>query len=195
MGANSHCDSREHLYRCHKQKPHCTKCGEPFADESGKFLQRFEGFNEEQEAKLKDKKRKRGESNEEKWKDIFKILFPDTVEIPSPYYKSPAHERFQDRTTKTANTKYGFIDDPFESHEPGIESEARSKMEKITGSLPDDVWSEMKEIFRDLAFSGAKAFRTPTAPDTNRHHLKTARTMESQISLCGSSTSSTSHQI
>ncbi|KAL3301697.1 zinc finger c2h2-type protein [Colletotrichum asianum] len=87
--------------KCHKQKPHCTKCGEPFVDESshadhkvcstnfvhpvtGKFLREFKGFNKEQEAKLRDKKRKRGGSNEEKWKDIFNILFPDATEVPNP---------------------------------------------------------------------------------------------------------------
>ncbi|KAF4412613.1 hypothetical protein CFRS1_v002335 [Colletotrichum fructicola] len=47
------------------------------------FLQEFKGFNKEQEAKLKDKKRKRGGSKVAKWKDIFDILFPDAIETTS----------------------------------------------------------------------------------------------------------------
>lgn len=46
-------------------------------------------------------------------------------------------------------------------------------MEKMTGSLPEEDWREMKKIFRDFAFAG----------------------LESQISVCSSSTFSASRQV
>ncbi|KAK1843759.1 hypothetical protein CCHR01_13626 [Colletotrichum chrysophilum] len=56
---------------------------------------------------------------------------------------------------------------------PKIESTARSRMEKMTGSLPEEDWREMKKIFRDFAFAG----------------------LESQISVCSSSTFSASRRV
>jgi hypothetical protein len=44
------------------------------------------GIDKEVEKKLRQKKRKKGQSEVEKWKDIYRILFPDVPEnqIPSP---------------------------------------------------------------------------------------------------------------
>ncbi|KAF4928164.1 hypothetical protein CGCVW01_v002137 [Colletotrichum viniferum] len=183
---------KEHLYRSHRQQPHCAKCGEPFADESsqekhgvcssslthsvtGNHLQELKGFDKEQEARLRDRKRKRGESNEEKWKDIFNILFPDTTEIPSPYYKSPARKEFQDGAAESRNViNYSLINNLFNNHV--ADSMARSQVEKTQGPMPEEGWRKMKEIFRGFVLSGLKKPR------------------ESQTSVCGSSTSSASHQ-
>ncbi|CAI0652798.1 unnamed protein product [Colletotrichum noveboracense] len=124
--------------------------------------------------KLKDKKRKRGESNEEKWKDIFNILFPDAIETPSPYYRSRAIEKSQGGSANPNDVKHGIIDNLFGGDQVlDIETTARSRMETMTGSLPEEDWREMKKIFRDFAFAG----------------------MASQISVCSSSTFSASRQV
>ncbi|KAF4937086.1 hypothetical protein CGCF245_v005917 [Colletotrichum fructicola] len=44
------------------------------------------GFDVAQREKLRCKKRSWGKSGQEKWEDIFRILFPDCKEIPDPYY-------------------------------------------------------------------------------------------------------------
>ncbi|KAK2768005.1 hypothetical protein CKAH01_04573 [Colletotrichum kahawae] len=140
----------------------------------GDFPGEFEGFDEEQEMKLKDKKRKRGESNEEKWKDIFNVLFPDAIETSNLYYRSRAIENCQDEIADPDDMKHGIIKNLFADHQaPDIESMARSRMEKMTGSLPEEDWREMKKIFRDFAFAG----------------------LESQTSVCSSSKFSASHQV
>ncbi|EQB56218.1 hypothetical protein CGLO_03784 [Colletotrichum gloeosporioides Cg-14] len=124
--------------------------------------------------KLKDKKRKHGESNEDKWKDIFNILFPDAIETPCPYYRSRAIEKPQDGSANPNDIKQGIIDNLFGGDQVlDIETTARSRMEKMTGSLPEEDWREMKRIFRDFAFAG----------------------MASQISVCNSSTFSASQQV
>ena len=49
-------------------------------------LDRPEGFNKDQEKRLKNRRGVAGKSEEEKWIAIFRILFPDDLEntIPSP---------------------------------------------------------------------------------------------------------------
>ncbi|KAF4937094.1 hypothetical protein CGCF245_v005921 [Colletotrichum fructicola] len=200
-GAAFHDVSRlkEHLYRCHRQKPHCTKCGEPFVDEasqanhevcssdfvdsvSGKFLQEFKGFNKEQEAKLKDKKRKRGGSKVAKWKDIFDILFPDAIEVPCPYYKPPAFQQFQDSAVERRDMMHDLINNLFKNHVSG--SIARSQVEKMKGPMTEEDWSKMKEIFRSFVLSDVKASRTTAAGDMNQDFSKSTEAIESQISVC-----------
>ncbi|KAK2767999.1 hypothetical protein CKAH01_04567 [Colletotrichum kahawae] len=89
---------KEHLYRVHRQKPHCTRCGETFASkadlEPHSRLQEvcnlaeainIEGFSSAQEDELKSKKRKRDLKTEgDKWRNIFRILFPACTRIPDP---------------------------------------------------------------------------------------------------------------
>ncbi|KAF5489182.1 hypothetical protein CGCS363_v011894 [Colletotrichum siamense] len=153
------------------------------------ILREFKGFNDEQEAKLRDKKRKRGESNEEKWKDIFSILFPDAKEIPSPYYKSP------DGTAESCDMKYGFINNLFENPDPVSERIARLRIEKKTGSLSEEAWREVKDTMREHFLATATTLRKPIKGNTNTQYPKPARSRDSQMVYYSSSTSSTSHEV
>ncbi|KAF6812326.1 hypothetical protein CSOJ01_05196 [Colletotrichum sojae] len=93
---------KEHLYRVHQGKPFCPRCGATFEaeDEVRGHLSRpegvceravdgfeVEGFDAAQEKKLHSRKRKRT-SEEENWRDIFRILFPGEISVPDPYYRS-----------------------------------------------------------------------------------------------------------
>ncbi|KAF0321605.1 hypothetical protein GQ607_011118 [Colletotrichum asianum] len=84
---------------------------------------------------------------------------------------------------------YGIINNLFGDHVPDTENMARSRIEKMTGPLPEADWSEMKEIFRDFAFGSLKALRSPTAGSMKKRCLASNISMESQVSLCSSSTS------
>ncbi|KAJ0375206.1 hypothetical protein COL26b_006578 [Colletotrichum chrysophilum] len=90
---------REHLYRVHQQKPNCPRCRSTFPtqDEVNIHIKSkspcelspdiiIRGFDVAQREKLRCKKRSWGKSGQEKWEDIFRILFPDCKEIPDPYY-------------------------------------------------------------------------------------------------------------
>jgi hypothetical protein len=93
---------REHLYRAHAlPKNRCNRCCVSFTD--GKALaahqrsstpcplqdiESYEDISEAQEAMLRARATKKEElkPEHEKWKDIYKILYPDVKEdrIPSP---------------------------------------------------------------------------------------------------------------
>ncbi|KAF4918075.1 hypothetical protein CGCVW01_v009213, partial [Colletotrichum viniferum] len=89
---------KEHLYRVHQRPPHCFRCGETFPDPEAveMHLRRpegtcdlvdfsVEGLTPEQLQKLKSRKRKHDvTTNEEKWQEIFKIVFPDSTDRPDP---------------------------------------------------------------------------------------------------------------
>ncbi|KAH7134123.1 hypothetical protein EDB81DRAFT_858786 [Dactylonectria macrodidyma] len=87
-----------------KQPKHrCGRCWQPFKDEQAYFnhqripepcllrkMEHVEGFDAAQERSLKSRKRTNPELSEtQKWKRVFKILFPHVLEddIPSPSYE------------------------------------------------------------------------------------------------------------
>ncbi|KAI1452654.1 hypothetical protein F4805DRAFT_462585 [Annulohypoxylon moriforme] len=96
---------KEHLYRCHRQpKYRCLRCGQHFEEE--KTLENhsretkacivqdkklLDGFDSKQEIMLRSRKKPKPRtdlSEPEKWKLIYKILFPDVLEekIPTAFY-------------------------------------------------------------------------------------------------------------
>lgn len=92
---------REHLYRCHTLPVHCLRCHETFASEeslqthsqSDTPCQRrqlgdepqavLEGIGLAQERRLRSRKRT-NKAEEEKWRDAYRICFPDDISVPSP---------------------------------------------------------------------------------------------------------------
>ncbi|KAF2828194.1 hypothetical protein CC86DRAFT_242906, partial [Ophiobolus disseminans] len=92
---------KEHLYRRHLLPPQCHRCCTTFTnDVTLREHQRdprgcdvreqvpLEGFDKEQERRLKSKKKSQvHQTEEEKWKGVYRILFPDDGEadIPTPY--------------------------------------------------------------------------------------------------------------
>lgn len=92
--------SREHLYRRHLLPIQCNRCCSTFPNEPTlREHQRdprgceireqipLEGFDKDQERRLKSKKRSLVyQSEEDKWKGVYRILFPDDDEadMPSP---------------------------------------------------------------------------------------------------------------
>lgn len=92
--------NREHLYRRHLLPIQCNRCCATFANEPTlrehqrdphgcdiKDQVPLEGFDKDQERKLKSKKRSLVyQSEEDKWKGVYRILFPDDndVDMPSP---------------------------------------------------------------------------------------------------------------
>jgi hypothetical protein len=97
---------KEHLYRRHLLPIQCHRCCSTFANEpllrehqrdlQGCEIQEqmpLEGFDKDQERKLKSKKRSLvHQSEEEKWKGVYRVLFPDDndAEMPSPYIEYQA---------------------------------------------------------------------------------------------------------
>ena len=94
--------TREHLYRRHQLPIQCNRCCATFGNESTlREHQRdirgcevtqnlpLEGFDKDQENQLKSKKRSPNSatgSEEDRWRAVYRILFPDDDEadVPSP---------------------------------------------------------------------------------------------------------------
>lgn len=92
---------REHLYRCHTLPIHCLRCHGVFPSEEGLRVHSLsdtpcqrreagdhaedplEGIGLSQERQLRSRKRTT-KTEEDKWKDAYKICFPDDTLIPSP---------------------------------------------------------------------------------------------------------------
>jgi len=99
---------REHLYRKHAlPKFTCHRCCGPFDTEEDlhsharaaepcqvREPQPADGFNQDQEKKLRSRKKTAGEelTEPEKWKQMYRTLFPDVREdeIPSPRKFGPS---------------------------------------------------------------------------------------------------------
>jgi hypothetical protein len=91
---------RGHLYRSHAMTPHCGRCYMTFEKDAQvtEHLRLYntcivrtpillDGFNKDQERQLKGRRTMfQAGSEEEKWKIVYLILFPDTPlgELPSP---------------------------------------------------------------------------------------------------------------
>jgi hypothetical protein len=94
---------REHLYRTHKLPVRCQRCFSEFKSEDllSEHLRSLnlctvlktdpsefeEGFDKKQEEQLRSRKGNRpSQTEEDKWKDVYRILFPneDVSKMPSP---------------------------------------------------------------------------------------------------------------
>ncbi|KAJ3547800.1 hypothetical protein NM208_g1323 [Fusarium decemcellulare] len=92
---------KEHIYRNHRlPKFKCSRCCEVFTTSNQllnhqrapepcglKIEEPQDGINEDQVQALRSRKRPRGNiSEEEKWAEMYKIIFPDDDRVPSPYH-------------------------------------------------------------------------------------------------------------
>jgi hypothetical protein len=95
-GADIH---REHVYRRHELAIRCPRCKAPFEDEASvqehlEMLEscqiikseELEGYNKEQERQLRSRRRPANQTEEDRWVEMYHILFPedDQDSMPSP---------------------------------------------------------------------------------------------------------------
>ncbi|KAJ4312695.1 hypothetical protein N0V84_009801 [Fusarium piperis] len=89
---------KEHIYRRHKVPVHCDRCFSTFTTEKLLKDHRREavpckvnepcemlGIDAEMKERLKCRKGIKNATEEAKWEHMYKILFPDAEDIPSPY--------------------------------------------------------------------------------------------------------------
>ncbi|KAF2469800.1 uncharacterized protein BDR25DRAFT_227736, partial [Lindgomyces ingoldianus] len=152
---------REHLYRRHLLPIQCNRCCSTFPNEPslrehqrdprGCEIQEqipLEGFDKDQERKLKSKKRNLGFLTEEdKWKGVYRILFPDDNEenMPSPYidYRVSSENTLQGESSNiTRFQEFSRLELPRlvrRTLEIVVEQEAQPLEEKLKDRLVDIV--------------------------------------------------------
>ncbi|KAK4185811.1 hypothetical protein QBC35DRAFT_296604 [Podospora australis] len=159
---------KEHVYRSHSSKNYCQRCMEHF--ESGEELQ--EHCQSEKPCKLIKNKTadfcsdakekslrariKSGLSEEEKWQDMYKMLFPGE-KVPSPHYDS------SDETSATPQKSRFKNDDEIKDHlRVHLPRLVRPLMERYVDELFQDIQERVnrkaQEIVRDVEIQVLRTF-------------------------------------
>ncbi|KAL2148641.1 hypothetical protein VTH82DRAFT_2195 [Thermothelomyces myriococcoides] len=137
---------KTHLYRRHTLPIQCPRCWEQFKVESqlqdhlqqdppcpirqNRVIQ--EGFTKEQEKKLRSRKKTHADmTDEDKWREIYMILFPDDdpETIPSPYYSES--------------------EDGGDNHNSGLSGELEDYATFVRREMPTLVRRELERLFQE----------------------------------------------
>ncbi|KAH5305110.1 hypothetical protein HBI12_171720 [Parastagonospora nodorum] len=158
---------KEHLYREHAMSPHCRRCYTTFENETQLTDHSRstdtcvvtnalppEGFDKDQEKKLKNRSKMfRADSEEQKWQIVYVILFPDTApsELPSAYYDlnaESASDPPEDQSPKAPELKQF---DAFMRRElpRKVRKALEVAMEKLFGPVEETLKNELETIVRD----------------------------------------------
>ncbi|OHE91173.1 hypothetical protein CORC01_13515 [Colletotrichum orchidophilum] len=178
--------SREHLHRTHRQKPNCPRCRSIFETETevGQHLKGqtlckvvqgeglVEGFDAVQEKLLKSKKRRKGvETEEDKWREIFRILFPDHKYMPDPFFKTSVDD--QHATAQPSKNEQDDVESIFTGDIPSpVEDETFSEMEEaVGGRLSKKKRRKLMNVFKGFA---VKMLRQSAEGDVTKRGIKLA---------------------
>ncbi|KAI0384618.1 hypothetical protein F5Y04DRAFT_247348 [Hypomontagnella monticulosa] len=180
---------KEHLYRAHRLPKHtCPRCNEPFDDakdladhlradvpcEKLDVIPLLQGIDETTEAKLKVRKKNcPGMTDEQRWRDIYMILFPEANPnaVPSPYYDAGDDSL---RFSKTAE-EWRKVKKRIQKELPKfVQKKVERSFEKVEVDvlvrLPDIVRDGLFEFFKDLPHSPeASPSVTPRARTPSFH--------------------------
>ncbi|KAF4822901.1 hypothetical protein CGCTS75_v010449 [Colletotrichum tropicale] len=190
---------KEHLHRTHRQKPNCPRCRMTFSAEADvrehlksqslcEVLEGLsvEGFDEVQEKQLKSKKRGRVvKSEQDKWKEIYRILFPDSTEIPDPLYNLAF-----DETTPTGPAQADHQDAEAIFKQPvprKLEEETLSLMEDaVGGQLNTKKRRKIMDVCKDFAIKMLRSPRKGKGSATRSKELARKATITTRTATPGS---------
>ncbi|KAH8719328.1 hypothetical protein GQ44DRAFT_809716 [Phaeosphaeriaceae sp. PMI808] len=165
-----------HLYRQHTMPLHCRRCYEIFKNEAQitehsrlsdgcvmRDAKLIEGFDKDQEKKLKDRSTMfQAESEEHKWKIVYLILFPDTApsELPTPYYDTEIETssgQVESISPKAPELKQF---DAFMNRElpREVRKALETAMERIIGPIEETLKNELESIVRNCHETLTKSF-------------------------------------
>ncbi|OCK76479.1 hypothetical protein K432DRAFT_446001 [Lepidopterella palustris CBS 459.81] len=164
---------KEHLYRCHADPNRCPRCrialpdntalldhlssdGQCERHEDGGEAAPSDGFTEDQEKQLR-KRARQGQSEIERWKEVYMILFPDDTEhdVPSPFYDFTSNK---DSLRTSANVSMLSAEQQQtqlsairKNIETAVEEVLLIAAEMLRERIPDIVRASQEEIARQLS--------------------------------------------
>ncbi|KAH9988127.1 hypothetical protein F4779DRAFT_632307 [Xylariaceae sp. FL0662B] len=164
---------KEHLYRIHREPKHpCVRCNRPFEDKKDlddhlradvrcekKELAPLQGIDPATETKLKVRKKPRpGVTDEQRWREIYLILFPDANPnaLPSPYYDGRDSLGF----SKDAQD-WSTLEKRMRKVLPGL---VQKKVERSFEKLEGEVLERLPQIIRDGLFEFWKMPHDDSSP-------------------------------
>ncbi|KAK3381147.1 hypothetical protein B0H63DRAFT_197093 [Podospora didyma] len=160
---------KEHIYRNHALPTHCNRCGLVVDSDSqlrvhqrqeqGCDVRRIvdfpEGIDKEQEKLLR--KKKQGGTEEEKWLEMYRVLFPDEEGdlIPSPYYD----EKAQDDETERMNELHRY--ERFQRREllRAVRRRLQDAVSDMAGPLEKQLRGKLIEIVRQAQYEVFRSYQ------------------------------------
>ncbi|KAF2790459.1 hypothetical protein K505DRAFT_364699 [Melanomma pulvis-pyrius CBS 109.77] len=196
---------KEHLYRNHTLPIFCRRCytifkAETLLDDHQRAIEPctmrpkeiIEGFDKLQHEKLRSRKKTRPEPNEEdKWRDVYRILFPsdDEASMPSPYLDVDWEKMYQKEKPSNELARY----EQFLRRElpPAVRRELESAVEREFSPLEERLKSQLIEIVRDLQLQLFQSYTqtrrvatgTEMAPQSNSKTRLGTAAAEDTVSL------------
>ncbi|KAF1844455.1 uncharacterized protein K460DRAFT_397545 [Cucurbitaria berberidis CBS 394.84] len=184
---------KEHLYRRHLLPPQCHRCCTTFnndvalrehqRDARGCEVQEqtpLEGFDKDQERRLKSKKRSQQyQSEEDKWKGVYRILFPDDIEadIPSAYIEyQPCTRQTPEPSDITQFQEFTRLELPRlvrRTLEIVVEQEAQPLEDKLKERLVDIVKECQSQLVNMFQAASGPVPMTLTPPNDAVQHSNT----------------------
>ncbi|KAI1106440.1 hypothetical protein F4804DRAFT_340457 [Jackrogersella minutella] len=172
---------KEHLYRAHRLPKHtCPRCNEPFDDakdlgehlradvlcETLKVVPMLQGIDEATETKLKVRKKNfPGMTDEQRWRDIYMILFPkaNPNAMPTPYYDGNDSLRFTKSNEEWKKAKKRIQKELPKFVQKKVERSFEKVELEVLQRLPDIVRDGLFEFFKDLPFDDRSPSASPAA--------------------------------
>ncbi|KAK3344921.1 hypothetical protein B0H65DRAFT_573451, partial [Neurospora tetraspora] len=183
---------KEHIYRRHSLKNTCPRCYEQFkTDDDLKSHQRAETpcrlrkdnvpevITDDQDKKL-HARAKAGLSEEDKWNDMYRIIFPGPAgsKIPCPYYDistttpssspstTPHSSAAKNKTTTTPPTASSFdissFKDLLRRELPRyVEPIFRQELDKMMTSVQTQMNQKADQLFKDVVFKFSRTWVWP----------------------------------
>ncbi|OTB04062.1 hypothetical protein M426DRAFT_321159 [Hypoxylon sp. CI-4A] len=190
---------KEHLYRAHLLPKHtCPRCMESFDDatdlaehiradvpcEKLAEIPVLQGIDEATEAKLKVRRKNcPGMTDEQRWRDIYLILFPkaNPNAMPTPYYDSNDSMRFSKSAEEWRKVKKRIQKELPKFVQKKVEKSFDKVERDMLVRLPDIVRDGLFEFFKDLPHDDRSASATPAA--TPRAHTPSLPAAKEQASM------------
>ncbi|KAK8107350.1 uncharacterized protein PG998_009363 [Apiospora kogelbergensis] len=177
------------IHRLKLPKNACPRCGDPFADAKAlnahlrsddpcrkKDIAAAQGIDEQQEKKLKERKRVGSSvTDEQRWRDIYMILFPGANKnsLPSPYYDVTDAEEYAKTTQRLMKYKKRIEKELPALIRKGVEQRFAHVGEELLANFDDMVRDGIHVIFncptpKSLSAPGSPRSRqsSPAAPGT-----------------------------
>ncbi|KAI0133433.1 hypothetical protein F4776DRAFT_664190 [Hypoxylon sp. NC0597] len=170
---------KEHLYRAHRLPKHtCPRCNEPFEDSKdlGEHLRAevlcekldvvpaLQGIDEATETKLKVRKKNcPGMTDEQRWRDIYMILFPNANAntMPTPYYDGNNSLKFSKSVEEWRKAKKRIQKELPKFVQKKVEKSFEKVEVDVLKRLPDIVRDGLFEFFKDLPYDDRSPSETP----------------------------------
>ncbi|KAI0882634.1 uncharacterized protein GGS22DRAFT_191224 [Annulohypoxylon maeteangense] len=178
---------KEHLYRAHRLPKHtCPRCNEPFEDakdlsehlraeelcEKLDIVPALQGIDEATEAKLKVRKKNGlGMTDEQRWCEIYMILFPkaNPNAMPTPYCDSNDALRCSKSIEEWKKTKKRMQKDLPKSVQKKVEKSFEKVEVDVLNRLPDIVRDCLFEFFKDSSHDDRSSSTTTPAATPRAH--------------------------